>query len=83
VHTAAPASLAGEVLQELLLEGAAVQRPGMQPALLLLPERVDVSSELPATCPGGYQQHAAVAAGVYADYSALQPQQYTVRLLGH
>jgi hypothetical protein len=70
--------LAGQVLQDLVVGGSVVQRPGVAPSTLMVPERVR-ATELPQFCPQAYAQYEAVDRGMYADFSALQPQPYKVR----
>lgn len=70
--------LAAQVLQDLVVEGSVVQRPGVAPQALMLPDRVR-PTELPQHCPQAYVQHHEVGKGSYADFSSLQPQSYKVR----
>jgi hypothetical protein len=69
--------MADQVLQFLAAEGTVVQRPGVAPTKLLAPDRVR-PTELPQYCPQAYSQHEAVDKGLYADFSALQPQPFKV-----
>lgn len=71
--------LAGQVLQDLVVGGSVVQRPGVAPSTMMVPDRVR-ATELPQFCPQAYVQHEAVEKGMYADFSALQPQPYKVSL---
>lgn len=74
--------LAAGVMQDLVAEGSVVQRPGVAPATLMAPGRVR-ASELPQFCPQSYIQHQAMDKGLYAEFSALQLQQYKVRSSAH
>lgn len=69
--------LAGQVLQDLVVEGSVVRRPGVAPTTLMTPDRVR-ATELPQYCPQAYIQHAPVEKGLYSDFSALQQQPYKV-----
>lgn len=69
--------LAGQVLQDLLVGASVVQRPGVAPTQLMLPDRV-CPTELPVYCPQAYVKHQSVDKGLYADFSALQAQPYQV-----
>lgn len=74
--------LAAGVLQDLVAEGSVAQRPGVALVTLMAPGRVR-ASDLPQFCPQSYIQHQAVDKGLYAEFSALQPQQYKVRSGAH
>lgn len=78
--------LAGGVLQDLVVEGSIVHRPGIAPTQLLQPDNVRLS-ELPLYCPQAYVQRPQVNKGLYADFSALQTQPYKAefeyKLLGY
>lgn len=69
--------LAAQVLQDLVVEGSVVQRPGVAPCTLMVPGRVR-PTEVPQHCPQAYVQHQEVGKGLYGDFSALQPQPYQV-----
>jgi len=73
--------LAGGVLQDLVVEGSIVHRPGIAPTQLLQPDNVRLS-ELPLYCPQAYVQRPQVNKGLYADFSALQTQPYKVGDVG-
>jgi hypothetical protein len=66
-----------EQVQDLAAEGTVVQRPGVAPIKLLTPDRVH-PTELPQYCPQDCIQHEAVDKGLYADFSALEPQPFKV-----
>jgi hypothetical protein len=70
--------MAGEAVQEVVLESTLVSRPGLAPTQLLLPERVQLV-QLPLYRPARFLVHAEVEPGQYGDFTMLQQQPYKVR----
>lgn len=71
-------AMAGLAVQEIVLEGSVVQRPGCDPTQLLMPEKVRLA-ELPVYRDSKFCQHTQVEQGAYGDFTLLQQQPYKVR----